>query len=114
MQPSQPSGGPILRLFEVKAKAGCAETLLQKFATTSAEVVSGQPGNAGYFFGQGLAGAEDVVVFASLWRDMDAVKARFGADWLSSYLPPGYEDLIESCSVRHLDLSAGWHVQLDE
>lgn len=106
--------GPILRLFEVRAKPGCAEELLRKFATTSADVVSGQPGNQGYFFGQGIGGDGNVVVFTSLWTDLDAVKTRFGADWQSSFLPPGYEELIETHAVRHIDLSAGWHIRRPE
>jgi hypothetical protein len=53
------------------------------------------------------------VVFASIWKDLDAVKERFGEDWQVSFLPAGYEDLIDECSVRHIDLSAGWHVQMD-
>jgi len=105
--------GPILRLFEVQSKPGCAAELVAKFATTSSDVVRHEPGNQGYFFGRGVDRDEDVVVFASVWRDLDAVKQRFGADWQRSFLPPGYEALIEDCSVRHIDLSAGWHVQLD-
>ena len=95
----------------MRAKEGCAEALLQSFATTSAQVVQGEPGNAGYFFGRGLPAEGEVVVFASLWRDLEAVKERFGEDWQSAYLPPGYEAMIERCSVRHFDLADGWHVE---
>ncbi len=111
MAHSSDTQGPILRLFEVQAKPGCAETLLAKFATTSAEVVRGEPGNEGYFFGHEVESDGDTVIFASIWRDLAAVKDRFGADWQVSFLPPGYEDLIDTCSVRHIDLSAGWHVK---
>ena len=103
--------GPILRLFEVTAKPGCATQLLAKFATTSAEVVEGEPGNEGYFFGREVETQRERILFASVWRDLDAVKARFGADWQTSFLPEGYESLIDSCSVRHVDLHDGWHVQ---
>ena len=105
------ANGPILRLFEVKAKDGCLEILLQKFATTSAEVVANEPGNAGYFFGRLLHSSDDVAIFASVWDDMKAIKRRFGADWQSSFQPDGYEDLIETCSIRHFDLQSGWHVE---
>ena len=104
--------GPILRLFEVHAKPGQAAILLEKFATTSAAVVADQPGNAGYFFGQGMLGAEDRVIFASLWSSLEAIQQRFGAQWQDSFLPPGYEDLIAQCSIRHIDLSGGWHPAL--
>ena len=110
MQSDTAGSGPVMRLFEVQARQGCADELMQKFATTSADVVRNEPGNEGYFFGRGAAGNNDAVFFASLWTDMDAIKERFGEDWQSSFLPPGYEDLIESCSLRHFDLASGWHV----
>lgn len=113
MEVQKPDRGMIMRLFQVQAKKGCAAQLLDKFATTSADVVQQVPGNRGYFFGQGIALDDDVVVFASFWKDMDAVKLRFGADWQSSFLPPGYDALIDECSVRHIDLGAGWHVQAE-
>lgn len=101
--------GPILRLFEVRTKQGCADQLLRNFATTSADVVRGEPGNAGYFFGNEVSVQSDVVIFASLWTSLDAVKQRFGDVWQQSFLPEGYEDLIEECSIRHFDLTGGWH-----
>lgn len=104
--------GPILRLFQVRAKPACAEELIEKFAVTSAEVVRGEPGNQGYFFGKGVKSDNDYVFFASIWRDLDAVKARFGEAWQTSFLPPGYGALIEECSIRHIDVSSGWHVDM--
>lgn len=104
------SGGPLLRIFEVRTKPGCAPKLLANFATTSAEVVRDEPGNRGYFFGECVDGGADRVMFVSLWENLDAVKARFGDDWQTSYMPPGYEDLIEDCSVRHFDMAGGWNV----
>ena len=104
--------GPILRIFEVKTKPGCADDLLKNFQTTSADVVRGKPGNQGYFFGQCVQGDEDVVMFVSIWQDLQAVKARFGKDWQESYLPDGYENLIETCSIRHFNMRSGWHAAL--
>ncbi len=104
------SAGPILRLFQVQAKPGCVDTLMNKFATTSADVVRGEPGNEGYFFGRGVANDQGMVVFASVWANMDAVKKRFGEDWQESFLPEGYADLIDTCSVHHIDMTTGWHV----
>jgi hypothetical protein len=43
--------GSILRVFEARAKPGCADSLAKKFATTSVDVVRNQPGNQGHFFG---------------------------------------------------------------
>ena len=111
MPPERPERGPILRLFEVRAKAGCVAELLARFATTSAQVVLDEPGNEGYFFGREITAEEETVLFASVWRDLDAVRARFGDDWESSFLPEGYEALIETCSIRHVDLSEGWHLE---
>lgn len=104
--------GPILRLFEVTPKPGHAAELLAKFATTSAAVVQGEPGNAGYFFGQSLPSEGDTILFVSVWQDLAAVQARFGEDWQSSFLPEGYEALIDRHSLRHLNVSDGWHVDL--
>ena len=112
MTEQKPLSGPILRLFQVKTKPGCAPELIHKFGTTSAAVVRGHPGNQGFFFGHSVGSDEDYVVFTSVWRDLDAVKARFGETWQESFLPSGYEDLIEQHSVRHIDVGAGWHVDI--
>ena len=109
-----PLNGPILRIFEVRTKPGCAGTLLQNFATTSADVVQGRPGNQGYFFGQCVQGGEDVVLFVSVWDSLDAVRARFGDDWQVSFMPDGYQDLIEDCFVRHFDMTGGWHAAIPQ
>lgn len=106
------NAGPILRVFQVKTKPGRAPELIAKFGTTSAEVVQGQRGNLGYFFGRGVGSDEDYVVFTSVWRDLEAVKERFGETWRESFLPPGYEDLIKECSIRHINVGNGWHVDL--
>lgn len=113
MQSGVELSGAVLRLFEARAKQGRADELAQKLATTSVEVVRDKPGNQGYFFGRGVAGDDDVLVFASVWRDLDAVKELFGADWQSSYLPAGYADLIDACSVRHFGLGSSSGLVLD-
>ncbi|MEM7290242.1 MAG: antibiotic biosynthesis monooxygenase [Pseudomonadota bacterium] len=104
----------IMRLFHVRTKADCAADLIDKFATTSADVVQHEPGNKGYFFGQGVGMDKNVAVFASFWTDLDAVKARFGSDWQVSFLPEGYEELIEECWVEHIDVATGWFVRPDQ
>ncbi len=103
--------GPVLRVFEVRTKPNCADKLLENFATTSAQVVSGEPGNRGYFFGRCVESDGDVVIFVSVWQNLAAVQERFGDDWQVSYMPDGYDDLIETCSVRHFDLAGAWHVE---
>jgi heme-degrading monooxygenase HmoA len=80
--------GSILRVFEARAKPGCADSLAEKFATTSVDVVRNQPGNQGHFSGKSVSD-EDVLLFVSVWRDLNAVKRRFGDDWESSFLRPG-------------------------
>ncbi|WP_076445018.1 antibiotic biosynthesis monooxygenase [Roseivivax lentus] len=99
-------------MFQVRTKPGRAAELIGKFGVTSAKVVRGHPGNQGYFYGYGVGSNEDYVVFTSVWRDLEAVKARFGDAWRESFLPPGYEDLIEDCSIHHIDVGSGWHVDL--
>ena len=102
--------GPVLRIFEAHVKEGHVEELLENFSTTSSKVVEGHPGNRGYFFGRCVQGGENMVMFVSMWDDLEAVKHRFGEAWQVSYLPDGYEDLIETCSLRHLDASFGWNI----
>ena len=104
----RPSGS-VLRVFEARSKTGCAETLAEKFTTTSVEVVQGQPGNQGYFFGRSIQSEDDVFMFVSVWKDLAAIKVLFGEDWESSYLPPGYADLIEDCSLKHIALARDWY-----
>jgi quinol monooxygenase YgiN len=105
-----PETGPILRVFEVRCKPGCRDRLLENFATTSADVVRNEPGNRGYFFGRCIQGGEDTVLFVSVWEDLESVQSRFSEGWQESHLPEGYEDLIETCSIRHFDTGPGWHV----
>ena len=110
------SEGTVLRIFEANARPGCVEALLDKFATTSAAVVADASGNQGYFYGHFVQPAthDGSVMFVSVWTDLNAVKQRFGNDWEKSYIPAGYDDLIESCTIRHADVSAGWHLERDE
>jgi len=110
MTANEQDEGPVLRLFQVTVREGCADLLLEKFATTSAAVVRNEDGNQGYFFGRDVGGEDNILVFASLWRDLASVKRRFGDDWQKSFLPEGYEDMIEQHSIRHIDLSGGWFV----
>ena len=100
--------GSILRIFEARVKPGCADSLAKKFATTSVDVVRNQPGNQGHFFGKRVADEDDVFLFVSVWRDLNAVKTRFGDEWESSFLPPGYSELIEESSVKHFALRTDW------
>ena len=59
----------------------------------------------GHFFGENLSGDENDLVFVSAWKDINAVKTHFGEDWQASYLPEGYDKIIESCSIKHVELS---------
>ncbi|MBS29402.1 MAG: hypothetical protein CL566_10875 [Alphaproteobacteria bacterium] len=58
--------GPILRICEAHPKPGCADKLLEKFSSTSASVVAGEPGNRGYIFGRGMEGDSGTVLFVSV------------------------------------------------
>ena len=93
----------ILRIFEVRAKPGQASKLREKLSDTSVSVVDGEPGNLGYFFGVSLSSDENDLVFISVWRDLDSIKTRFGDQWQASFLPEGYAEMIESCSIRHVE-----------
>ena len=98
------SGKQILRVFEVRAKPGEAAKLKKKLSETSVSVVDGKPGNLGYFFGKNLSSDENDLVFISVWKDLESVKSRFGDEWQESFLPEGYDEMIESCSIRHIEV----------
>ena len=93
----------ILRVFEVRAKPGKVDVLKQKLSGTSVSVVNGKPGNLGYFFGANLSSDGDDFVFISVWENMESIKSLFGEEWEESYLPEGYEEIIESCSIKHIE-----------
>ena len=92
----------ILRVFEARAKPGKSDELKRKFSDTSIAVVDGKPGNIGYLFGENLSTDDADLVFISVWDSMDSIKSRFGESWDESFLPDGYEELIESCSIKHI------------
>ena len=95
----------ILRIFDVQALPGKSEELKRKLSGTSVAVVAGKPGNIGYFFGESLSSNKSDLVFISIWKDMESIKSLFGENWQDSYLPEGYEELIESCSIKHIQFS---------
>jgi len=96
---------PIIRLFRARARPGCEKALADKLATSSIEVVQGQPGFLGYLVAGPANEHRREFIFASIWADADAVKTRFGKEWRVSLLPPGYAELIEECSVDHYHLT---------
>lgn len=93
----------ILRIFDVRAKPGSAELLKQKLSDTSVSVVKGKSGNLGYFFGENLSSDENDLVFISVWKDLESIKSLFGENWEESFLPDGYDEIIESCSIKHIE-----------
>jgi quinol monooxygenase YgiN len=93
----------ILRIFDVRAKEGKVDLLKQKLSDTSVSVVKGKPGNIGYFFGENLSTNENDLVFISIWKNLESIKSHFGESWEQSYLPEGYEEVIESCSIKHIE-----------
>ena len=92
-----------LQAFEVGAKPGNAEELKPKLSDTSVYVVNGKPGNPGYFFGENLSSDENDLVFISVWKDLESIKSLFGEEWEESFLPEGYDEMIESCSIKHIE-----------
>ena len=96
---------PIIRVFRARARHGCEGALAEKLATSSVEVVQGQPGFLGHLVAGPARENQSEFIFASIWADAEAVKSRFGADWRLSLLPPGYAELIEACTVDHYHLT---------
>ncbi len=99
--------GAIFRVFDVRAKPGKVDRLRQKLSDTSVSVVKGQPGNLGYFFGTNFSSDASDLVFISVWKDIESIQSRFGEQWEESFLPEGYDELIESCSIKHLEVDGG-------
>ena len=64
-----------------------------------------KPGNLGYYFGKRASANESDFVFISIWKDFDSIKANFGIDWEVSFLPEGYEEIIEEHSIKHFDVA---------
>jgi quinol monooxygenase YgiN len=95
---------PIIRVFRARARQGCEGALADKLATSSVGVVQGQPGFLGYLSAGPANENQREFIFATVWANVDAVKARFGEEWRVSLLPPGYAELIEECSVAHYHL----------
>jgi len=81
---------PIIRVFRARARQGCERALADKLATSSVEVVQGQPGFLGYLVAGPASEHQHEFIFASIWVNADAVKARFGEEWRVSLLPPGF------------------------
>ena len=93
----------ILRVFEVRPKPGQVGVLKQKLSDTSVSVVKGKPGNIGHFFGENISSDGNVLVFISVWKDLKSIKSLFGENWEEPYLPEGYDKIIESCSINHIE-----------
>lgn len=100
--------GSVLRVFEARAKPGCVKELARRLTSISIDVVQNEPGNQGHLIGKKLTTDGDDLVFVSVWKDIAAIKVRFGEDWEASYLPPGYADLIDDFSVTHITLQNDW------
>jgi quinol monooxygenase YgiN len=96
---------PIIRVFRARARQGREKALADKLATSSVQVVQGQPGFVGHLVAGPANEHQYEFIFASIWTDADAIKARFGPEWRVSLLPPGYKELIEECSVEHYHLT---------
>jgi len=96
---------PIIRVFRAHARQGCKRALADRLATSSVQVVQGQPGFSRLSSCRSGERKSAQFIFASIWTDADALKARFGQEWRDSLLPPGYAELIEECSVEHYHLT---------
>ncbi len=97
--------GSVMRVFEVRAKPGYANELEKKLSSTSVSVVQGKPGNLGFFYGKKSSPDDHDFLFVSIWDSLESVKSHFGKEWESSFLPPGYAEIIEACSIKHFEFS---------
>jgi len=96
---------PIVRVFRATAAPGCRDELLRRFHSSSAALVNSKTGCLKYRILEPVDASTPEVVFESIWRDLDAVKAAFGDAWQQSYLPEGYSVLMTTYSVHHFLVS---------
>jgi quinol monooxygenase YgiN len=96
---------PIARVFRATAAPGCRDELLQRFHSTSKTLVNSKAGCLKYRILEPVDASAPEVVFESIWRDLDAVKAAFGDAWQQSHLPEGYSALMTAYSVHHFLVS---------
>ena len=94
----------LARVFRATAAPGCRNELLEKFHSSSATLVNSKVGCLKYRILEPVDDASEVV-FESIWRDLDAIKAAFGDAWQQSYLPEGYSALMTAYSVQHFLVS---------
>jgi quinol monooxygenase YgiN len=99
------SSRPIARVFRATAAPACRDEVLGRFRSSSAALVSSKVGCLGYRILEPIDASAPEVVFESIWRDLDAVKAAFGDTWQQSYLPEGYSVLMMAYSVQHFLVS---------
>ncbi len=94
---------PILQGFHVEITIGLTNALLHRFATTTVDIIRGEPGNAVRCFGRDATADHGQWVFASFWPDAEAVERHFGDDWLSPVPPRGHDNLIDKDSICDVD-----------
>ena len=87
------------------AAPGSRDELLQRFHSSSAALANGKVGCLKYRILEPVDAPAPEVVFESIWRDLDAIKAAFGDAWQQSYLPEGYSALMTAYSVHHFLVS---------
>jgi quinol monooxygenase YgiN len=97
------SSRPIARVFRATAAPGCRNELLEKFHSSSATLVNSKAGCLKYRILEPVDASASEVVFESIWRDLDAIKAAFGDAW--QHLPEGYSALMTAYSVHHFLVS---------
>ena len=79
---------PIIRVFRAHARQGCNRALADKLATSSVQVVQGQPGFLGYLVAGPANESQHEFIFASIWTDADALKARLDRNGATHCCPP--------------------------
>jgi quinol monooxygenase YgiN len=96
---------PIARVFRATPAPGCRDELLRRFRSSSAALVNSKTGCLKYRILEPIDASTPEVVFESVWRDLNAVKAAFGDAWQQSHLPEGYSALMTAYSVHHFLVS---------
>src|SRR5215467_14361757 len=93
------SSRSIARVFRATAVPGCRDELLQRFHASSAALVNNKVGCLKYRILEPVDALAPEVVFESIWRDLDAVKAAFGDAWRNSLFQTGNPPFWPASSV---------------
>lgn len=92
----------IVRVFEAKLKPG-AEESFEAALRDDVATARRQPGLVSIRWGRRQDAGAIRVIVVSEWRDLDAIQAWLGPNWLRPRFAPGEDTLVTQARVRHYE-----------